>query len=195
MLNLGKNPVMRVYLDNNLIQLVASLIKKKYPEGNPNLLMEMAALNLLSNIKSIYVDFLVSEESLAEIRNLSEGKPKRTELEDLYFKLKQGKSVIRNSSVVYDDPIATWDSPDVFWDHKYDDTDLNKVRTFLSSKGNTNDFDARYIANSMLKENYIDYFLTSDKKSIWNYKDEIEKLFGVKVRLPTELAETLKHVR
>ncbi|MCH7541870.1 hypothetical protein IH981_03825, partial [Patescibacteria group bacterium] len=133
------------------------------------------------------VELLVSEESLAEIRKLNQTSQKRKDLEAMYFKLKQRKSVIRNSAVLWSDPIATWNSPDVYYDHPYKDTDLNKVKQFLASKGNTNDFDTRYIANAMLSENKIDVFLTFDKSSLWRHRNEIKRLFGVEVKLPSEI--------
>lgn len=104
------------------------------------------------------------------------------------YKLKLVKRIIP-----MDDPIATFDSPDVFYNHPYDDTNLNQVKEFLKKKGNNSDFDARYIANSMLPQNHIDYFVTVDKKSLWNYKNGIEEKFGVKVRLPSELIEHFKY--
>jgi len=85
-------------------------------------------------------------------------------------------------------------SPDVFFDHPYDDIDLNKVRKYLRSVGNNNDFDARYIANAMLPLNKIDAFITYDKKSLWNHKTDIRRLFGVYVKLPSEEAEYLKYI-
>ncbi len=178
---------MRVYLDN---QLITYLLKPRQSrESSFVTLREINALLELSKRKS--VEFLISEESLAEIRKLPEKSLKRKNLERFYFKLKQGKTVIRNSKVVWDDPIATWDSPDVFWDHPYDDADLNKVKQFLASRGNTNEFDARYVANSMLPKNKIDVFLTADKKSIWKHRDEIKEKFNVVVKLPTELNKEL----
>lgn len=47
----------------------------------------------------------------------------------------------------------------------------------------------------MLKENDIDFFLTNDKKSLWVYKKDIEEKFGVRIRLPSELAEYLKYIK
>lgn len=179
---------MRAYLDNQLITYILRFKQGRvlsYP-----LLDEVNALVKLSKREGI--EFLISEESLAEIRKLPEKSSTRKSLEQFYFKLKKGKTVIRNSKVVWDDPIATWDSPDVFWDHPYDDTDLNKVKRFLAGKGNTNEFDARYIANAMLQENKIDIFLTADKKSIWKYRDEIKRKFNVVVKLPTELEKQTK---
>lgn len=178
---------MRVYLDNQLITYILRFEQGRNLE--PPILKELRALTKLSKRKG--VEFLISEESLAEIRKLPEQSQKRKDLEKLYFKLKKGKTVIRNSRVVWDDPIATWDSPDVCWNHPYDNTDLNKVKQFLAGRGNTNEFDARYIANSMLPENKIDVFLTVDKKSIWKYRDEIKQRFNVVVELPSELEHEL----
>jgi len=158
-------------------------------------MLELASLDLISNIKTFQIIFLLSEETLAEIRRLDTTKAKGKDLEALYFHLKAGRSVIRNSSVTFDDPIATMDSLDVFMDHPYDDTDLNKVKAFLTSKGNTDEMDARYIANAMLPENKIDFFVTLDKRTIWIHRKEIYSLFGVKVRLPSELAEFFKYIR
>lgn len=179
----------RVYLDNQLITYILRAVQDLAT------LPEMKSLVLLSNIKTINIEFLVSEESLAEIRQLPENSVRRKDLEELYFKLKEGKPVIRNATVLYDDKIATYNSSDVFMCHPYDDTDLNKVRQFLRSKGNTNDFDARYVANAMLPENKINVFLTADKRSLWQHKMEIKEKFGVDVKLPSELVEYLKHVR
>ena len=146
----------------------------------------MVALSQMSNI-----EFLVSEEVLAEIRKLPDASTKRKDLEQMYYKLKQGRSVIRNSTVIYGDPIATYNSPDIFYDHPFTDKDLDEVSRFLKSKGNQNDFDSRYIANAMLTENKIDVFLTADKRSIWNHREDIKANFGVMVRLPSELATEL----
>lgn len=107
---------MRVYLDN---QLITYLLRFRQGRGLDHPISD--ELNTLVKLsKREGIEFLISEESLAEIRKLPEKSPKRKDLEQLYFKLKKGKPVIRNSKVVWDDPIATWDSPDVFWDHPYD---------------------------------------------------------------------------
>lgn len=148
---------MRVYLDNQIITYLLNLTQRE--NLHPTISNEPSALMRISKRKD--VEFLISEESLAEIRRLPEKSQKRKDLEQLYFKLKEGKTIIRNSKVVWEDSIATWDSPDVSWDHPYDDVDLDKVKPFLLSKGNANEFDARYIANSMLPKNKIDAFLTA----------------------------------
>lgn len=179
---------MRVYLDNQLITYLLRFDQGK--KLDDILLKEVIALKELSKWRN--VEFLISEESLAEIRKLPENSLKRKDLEQLYFKLKKGKTIIRNSKVVWSDSIATWSSPDVFFNHPYDDTDLNKVKRFLASRSNTNEFDARYLTNSMLPENEVDIFLTLDKKSIWKYRNEIKERFNVVVKLPTELKQKLK---
>lgn len=192
--NINGGIQIRVYLDNQLITYILRSIQKK-PVKDVVTLMEMAPLIYLSNIKGVDIQFLFSEESLAEIRRLPEHSAKRKDLEILYYRLKKGKSVIRNSAVSYNDAIATYDSPDILYNHPYSDKDLNEVRAFMQSKGNHNDFDARYIANAMLPENEISVFLTADKKSIWKHRIEIKNKFGVEVKLPSELVDYLKYVR
>jgi hypothetical protein len=108
----------------------------------------------------------------------------------MYRKLKQAP-MVRNAAVTFDDPLVTFDCPDVFFDHPYTDADLSAVRTLLKSKGNENEFDARYIANAMLAANRIDVFLTADKKSLWEHRETIKAEFGVTVKLPSELAKEL----
>lgn len=176
---------MRVYLDNQLITYLLRFEQGKKLDSNSA--KQLGALIKLSKKKDI--EFLISEESLAEIRLLPKHSQKRKDLEQFYFKLKRGKTVIRNSSSTWDDPIATWSSPDLCWDHPYDDKDLNKVKKFLTSKGNKNEYDARYIANAMLPENKISIFLTADRKSLWRYRREIKERFNVVIKLPTELAK------
>lgn len=165
--------------------------------------MEMASIKRIFEVSGIETEILVSEESLAEIRKLDPNSTKRKDLETVYHILKQSKSVIRNSAVTFNDPIATYNSPDVPYNHAYTDDDLDKVYEYLVTKiGTVNKekmeairFDARYIANAMLKENNINFFLTNDKKSLWIYKKDIEEKFGVKIRLPSELAEYLKYIK
>jgi hypothetical protein len=178
---------MRVYLDNQLVTYMANSLQKKVP-GDRITQQETSALATLASVCDI--EFLVSEEVLAEIGRLRHGSPKRQDLERMYWRLKT-PPVIRNSSVAFDDLIATFDSPDVFFDHAFTDTDLDAARNFLRSKGNHNDFDARYVANAMLPANKIDVFLTADRKSLWNHREDIKATFGVSVKLPSELAAEL----
>jgi len=194
---------LRLYFDNQLITYVLRLIQKNFPKGNVALLMEIASIKRIYEVSGIEIEVLVSEESLAEIRKLDSSSTKRKDLEATYNMLKQSKSVIRNSAVIWNDLIATYNSPDIFYNHAYTDDDLDKVNDFLVTKIGTLAkekleairFDARYIANAMLEENNIDFFLTNDKKSLWIYKEEIEEKFGVKIRLPSELAEYLKYIK
>lgn len=181
----------RLYLDNQLIKFTLDHLQNKLSK-NLNILSEQEAVAYLFSLKHLKLEILLSEESLAEIRKLPKNSNKRKDLENLYYNLKQGKSVIRNSSVTYNDSIATYNSPDVFWNHDKKDDDLNRVKKFLIAKGNLDDFDARYIANAMLPENKINFFLTADKKSIWLYRKEILKNFKVVVKLPTELRDQFK---
>lgn len=179
---------MRVYIDNQLVTFLWRSLTGKLAE---NLTTQQAFDSMLSLSQSEDIEFLLSEEILAEISKMPNTSNKRKGVESLYQKLKNGKSVIRNSKVTYDDPIATYASTDVLFNHNYTDNDLNAVKKFLSDKGNNNEFDARYIANAMLPENRIDVFLTADKKSIWNHRDEIKDRFGVIVMLPSELLKIL----
>lgn len=183
----------RIYIDNNIIAFIKNIIFKKPNNSGLDVLMEEASLVYLSNLKSIKIEFLLSQESLFEINRLSANSEKRVELEAVYRAFKKAP-VFRNAAVRYDDPLVTYDSPDITYDHPYDDSVLNKVRSFLSSKGNTDDFDARYIANASLPENKIDAFMTFDKKSLWNYRKDIKTEFGVEVKLPSEIAEYYKYV-
>jgi len=176
---------MRVYLNNELITYLLRYRQGKKLQSNVQ--KETESLVFLSGREDI--EILVSEESLAEIRDLHKNSSTRKDLEPLYFKLKQAKTVIRNSIVMYNDIIATYGSQDVFYSHSHNNTDLNRVKQFLSTKGDVSEFDAMYIANAMLPKNEIDVFLTADKKTIWNYRDEIEERFNVIVKLPTELIE------
>jgi len=184
----------RLYLDNNIITLIKDIFFNKPICNNVHLLLEQASLTYISKIKSISIEILLSEESLAEINMLPKESLKKIELKAVYYAFKKAKPVIRNSVILFDDPITTMVSPDVFFDHPYDDIDLNKVRKYLRSVGNNNDFDARYIANAMLPLNKIDAFITYDKKSLWNHKTDIRRLFGVYVKLPSEEAEYLKYI-
>jgi len=179
---------MRVYLDNQLVTYILSGIQNKL-STDPVVEQEINSMVALSQMSNI--ELLISEEVLAEIRKLPDISAKRKDLEQMYQKLKQGRGVISNSTVNYNDPIATYNSPDVFYGHPFTDKDLDEVRRFLKSKGNQSDFDARYIANAMLLENKIDVFLTADKKTIWNHRVDIMAKFGVMVKLPSELATEL----
>lgn len=178
---------MRIYLDNQLITYLLGYLQKKELQDQTRKETE----SLVFLLRRDDIEVLVSEESLAEIRKLNKNSLKRKNLEQLYFKLKQTR-VIRNSSVKYDDEITTYNSMDVRYNHSYDDKDLNRVREFLKSRGNENDFDTKYIANAILPENKIDIFLTADKKTIWNYAEDIKRQFGLAVKTPTQLEEELK---
>lgn len=177
---------MRIYIDNNLISGLYDSREAGFLTPNTQLEME----NFERLAQSTYVELLLSEESLAEIRKTSNVIVEKG-LEKIYSRMKGSKPVIRNSRVIVNDDIATYDSPDVTYNHDRTDTDLNRVHAFLSDLGNTNVFDARYITNSLLAENRIDFFITLDKASLWKHRIAIEEKFGVKVRLPSEVVPLL----
>jgi len=179
---------MRLYLDNNLVTHALRHIQG-ITTNMPHETLALVALSARTDVSMI-----VSDESLAEIRKLPENSLNRKALEPFFFKLRDNSlsiPIIRNSNVTWDDPIALWDSPNVYWDHPYDDSDLNKAKALLISKGNHDEFDARYIANTMLVTNNIYAFLTVDKRTIWNYREDIKNVLGVLVKLPSELLEEL----
>jgi hypothetical protein len=181
----------RLYLDNLLITYILSIVQGNKP-NNVHLEKEWTALEYLMQVEAVEITLLFSDENLAEIRKLSDTSEKRKKLEPFYFKLKQGKHVIRNVAVTYGDRLSVYGSSDISYNHPFDDTDVYRVKQFLTGKGNMDTFDARYIANAMLPENRIDAFLTNDKATLWRYRDEIKKHFGVVVKLPSEEAEYLK---
>jgi hypothetical protein len=181
----------RLYLDNELITYILRILQGRKSSG-VDLGEQWTALEYLISLETVEIELLFSDESLAEIRNLHVNSKKRKELEPLYFVLKQGKAVVRNAAVTYSDRLSVYGSPDISYNHPNDDTDLKRVKQFLASKGNMSEFDARYIANALLPENRIDVFLTYDKATLWCFREEIKRLFGVVVKLPTEEAEYLK---
>lgn len=183
----------RLYLDNQLITYILRILQGR-KSSSVDLGEQWTALAYLTSLKTVEIELLFSDESLAEIRNLDVNSMKRKELEPHYFMLKQGKPVTRNAAVTYGDRLSVYGSPDISYSHPYDDTALNRVKQFLASKGNSDEFDARYIANAMLPENRIDVFLTYDKTTLWRYREDIKRLFGVVVKLPSEEAEYLKRI-
>ena len=77
----------RIYLDNNIITYVRNFLKKNLPK-NVKTAIEMASLVFISNIKSIDIEFLLSEESLAEIRQLPKSSIRRIFLKLDFIKKK-----------------------------------------------------------------------------------------------------------
>jgi hypothetical protein len=128
---------------------------------------------------------------LAEIEKTPNA-DKQERLVKLYSKLKQGRAVVRNAQVTWDDGVTRGDSPDASWDHPYDNADRQRLEHFFHSKGVFDDFDIRYLANAMLPENRIDVFLTADKKTIWKFREELRQHFGIRVALPSELLDELE---
>jgi hypothetical protein len=178
----------RILVDNCIITYIRDIIlNKSHNTRDLSLLIEKASLVYLSNLKSVKLEFLLSEESLAEIEKIS-SVDKKIELRAVYYAFKKNNPVIKNRSITYNDFGTTYNSPDISYNHDISNNDLNKVKQFLKSKGNENEFDARYIANAMLPINKIDAFLTIDK-GIWNYRKEIKNRFNVKVMKPSELSE------
>lgn len=184
----------RILIDNCIVSYIKDLFfNKSTSKAHIDLLFEKASLVYLSSIKTFKLEFLLSEDSLMEIEKMQSGN-KKAELQAVYYAFKKNKPVIKNRSVSWDDPDATWDSPDVYWNHGIGDDCLSKVIDFFKNKGNTDRFDARYIAYAMLPKNNIDVFLTLDN-GIWNHREEIESRFKVKIMKPSELAEYYKFIR
>lgn len=179
---------MRVYLDNNLITYLLGLREGRALQDFVK--REAQATSKLLDRDDITA--LCSDESLAEIEKIPTA-DKQERLAALYSKLKQGRAVVRNAQVTWDDGVTRWDSPDAGWDHPYDNRDRERLEQFFRSKGIfENDFDIRYLANAMLPENRIDVFLTADKKTIWNFREDLRQLFGIRVALPSELLDELE---
>lgn len=184
----------RILIDNCIISYLKDIFfNKPISKTHIKLLFEKASLVYLSNIKTLQLEFLLSEESLMEIEKMQSGS-KKAELQAVYYAFKKNRPVIKNRSVSWDDPDTTWDSPDVHWGHESDDNCLNQVKKFFQNKGNASRFDPGYIAYAMLPENKIDVFLTFDN-GIWDSRKEIENQFKVKVMKPSELADYYKYVR
>lgn len=180
----------RILVDNCIIAYIKDISFHRSNKVQKDLLLEKTSLIFLSNIKTIGLEFLLSEESLGEIEKLKSGQ-KKDELQTVYYAFKKNKPVIKNRSITYNDATTRYDSPDVYYDHLYNNGDLNRITSFFKKKGNKSDFDPKYITYSMLPENKIDVFLTTDE-GIWNYRNEIKKLFDVLVMKPSELAEYYK---
>jgi hypothetical protein len=178
---------MRVYLDNNLISYLLALREERARQDFEK--REAHAISKLLNREDVTA--LCSDESLAEIEKTPNA-DKQMRLATLYSKLKQGRAIVRNAQVTWDDGVTRWDSPDARWDHPYDDADRQRLEGFFRKKGIFDDFDIRYLANAMLPENRIDVFLTADKRTIWKFREELRQLFGVRVALPSELLDELE---
>ncbi|MCH8040628.1 MAG: hypothetical protein IH977_09835 [Nitrospinae bacterium] len=174
---------MRVYLDNNLFSyLLALAIGKQLDQ-----FIDREARSTRELLARPELEVLCSDESLAEMECIKDP-AKRQRLQSLYATVKSGNAALRNAAVRWDDRVTRWDSPDANWDHPHTDADRKRIESFLKRKGiPVNEFDVRYLANAALDENKIDIFLTADKKTIWNFRHEFLKDFGIRVALPSEL--------
>ena len=178
---------MRVYVDNNLFSYLLALTDGK--KLDPFVDREARALRDL--LARSDVEVRCSDESLTEMDCIMDAE-KRQRLQSLYAAVKAGAPVVRNARVRWDDGVTRWDSPDATWDHRHTDIERQRIASFLQEKGiHVNKLDVRYLANAALAENKIDVFLTADKKSIWNFRDELRNRFGIRVALPSELVGEL----
>jgi hypothetical protein len=177
-------PTVRVYLDNNLFTYLLRHIQGR--ALRPEIVTEAMALAAI--LARHDVEPVCSDESLAEIDRHPRAQD-RDDLRALYSKLKAGRRVVRNARVTWGDGIARWGSPDFRWGEIGDDGDRKRIGAFLKEKGigDPNEYDVRYLANALLPQNRIDFFLTYDKKTIWRFREELNARFGIVVKTPSEL--------
>ena len=181
---------MRVYLDNNLFAYLLALPDEK---KRLNLFVGREARAVRELHAREDVELLCSDESLAEMEK-TPNEAKRQQLQSLYSAIKADRAVIRNAGVTWDDDVTRLDSPDALWDHPHTDMDRQHISSFLQKKGiKVDEFDVRYLANARLEENQIDVFLTADKRTIWNFRHELRKEFGIRVALASELLAELEN--
>ena len=174
---------MRIYLDNNLFSYLLAIADGKQFDQ----FVGREARSVRELLGRPEVEVLCSDESLAEMERVKDP-TKRQRLQSLYAALKDGRAVVRNAAARWDDGVTRWDSPDARWDHLHNDTDRERITSFLEEKGiQVNEFDVRYLANAALDENDIDVFLTADKKTIWHFRRELLEQLGIRVALPSEL--------